>query len=130
MALKTGILSLSLGALLLGSTALAADTQAMHHASSPVAQDFRGPSRDNDRYRRPQPPSKSHGRYELKRVKKWVPGQYQQVWVANDCSNSSHRYIRQCEGGSYQRRWVPGHYEMVEEWVWVPASRGYGRRPA
>lgn len=134
MALKTGFFSLALGALLLGSTAQAAGAQAEHDASSVVAQDFRGSSQgwgsqgDRDYRRAPPAPSNQNGRYELRQVQKWVAGRYQQVWVAQDCSDQSRRYIKKCEPGRYEQRWVPGHYEQVEEWVWVPAPRrGYRR---
>ena len=62
-------------------------------------------------------------------MQQWVAGRYEQVWVAQDCSDRSRRYIRKCEEGRYEQRWVPGHYEQVEQWVWVPAPRrgGYGR---
>lgn len=122
MALKTGLFSLALGALLLGSTAQAADARTEHDASSVVAQDFRGP-------RYGHPTSNRSGRYELQMVTKWVAGRYEQVWVAEDCSDRSRRYIMKCQEGHYEQRWVPGHYEKVQEWVWVPAPR-HGYRPA
>jgi hypothetical protein len=134
MALKTGLFSLALGALLLGSTAQASDALAEHDASSVVAQDFRGPRYgqgghdDRGSWRAP-PTSNRNGRYELQMVKKWVAGRYDQVWVAQDCSDRSRRYIMKCQEGHYEQRWVPGRYEKVQEWVWVPAPR-HGYRPA
>lgn len=122
MALKTGLFSLALGALLLGSTAQAADALGEHDASSVVAQGFRG-----SRYGHPS--SNRNGRYELQMVKKWVAGRYEQVWVPQDCSDRSRRYIMKCQQGHYEQRWVPGHYEKVQEWVWVSAPRR-GHRPA
>jgi hypothetical protein len=136
MALKTGFFSLALGALLLGSTAQAADAWAEHDASPVVTQDFRGNGQDwgsqgKREYRRaPAPPSHQNGRYELRQVQKWVEGRYDQVWVAQDCREGSRRYIKKCEPGRYEQRWVPGHYEQVEEWVWVPAPRRGGYRRA
>jgi hypothetical protein len=70
-----------------------------------------------------------NGRYELRTVQKWVAGRYEQVWVPQDCSDRSRRYIMKCQEGRYEQRWVPGHYEKVQEWVWVPAPRR-GYRPA
>ncbi|MDY7225893.1 hypothetical protein [Hyalangium rubrum] len=130
MALKTGFFSLALGALLLGSTAQAADAQAEHSASGVGAQtqSLRGSHGNGNRYRnpRPSPPANQQGRYELKVVQKWVPARYEQVWVPQECKYKPRRNTTKCEGGYYEQRQVPGHYEQVEEWVWVPASR-YGR---
>jgi hypothetical protein len=132
MALKTGFFSLALGALLLGSTAQAADAQAEHDASSVVAQDFRGPGWGNGSNgghdNRRTPPPNQNGRYELRMVKKWVEGRYEQVWVPEDCRGGSRRYVRKCEGGHYAQKWVPGRYEQLEQWVWVPAPRHGGYR--
>jgi hypothetical protein len=131
MALKNGIFSLALGALLFGLTAQAQDA---HDASSVDAQEqgFRGspqaPSYSSGRNRMPQPRPQPNrqGRYELKQVKQWVPARYEQVWVGQDCSDRSHRYVTRCEPGHYEQRKVPGHYETMEEWVWVPApQRGH-----
>jgi hypothetical protein len=139
MALKTGFFSLALCALLLGTTAQAAGIQGEHDASSVVAQDFRGgsgpawgtPSNTYDSRRTPPPPpARQNGRYELRQVQKWVAGHYAQVWVGQDCSDQSRRYIRKCEPGHYEQRWVPGHYEQAEEWVWVPGVRRGGYRRA
>ncbi|WP_224247319.1 hypothetical protein [Hyalangium gracile] len=150
MDLKTGIFSLAVGTLLLGSAARAEDT---HLATAPEVQTqaLRGGSEHTyswgqegssqaavaptqqfayngqDR-RRPQPPAprKEQGRYELKRVQQWVPGRYEQVWVKKDCRFVAPGYS--CPG-NYERQWVPGHYETVEQWVWVPAPRrGQGPR--
>ncbi|SET57510.1 hypothetical protein [Stigmatella erecta] len=121
MALKTGLSLLALGALFLGSAAHAAP-QASQHAASPATQS------QHLRGRRPQPapPANAQGRYELKSVKQWVPGYTEKVWVQRECRHSQHRRGERCEGGYYQQRQVPGHYETVEEWVWVPAP---SRRP-
>jgi hypothetical protein len=135
MALKTGIFSLALGALLLGSTAQADDTQqfqAPQNDDTQVqAQGFRGGdnqpySRDNSngRYRRmpqPQPPQNQQGRYELKLMQQWTAGRYEQVWVPQDCRYQPRRGGTKCRDGYYDRQWVAAHYETVEQWVWVPA---------
>lgn len=154
MDLKTGIFSLAVGSLLLGSAARADDTQ--HLASAPAVQtqtlrpgSEKGSSwnqqsgsqaydvsyqqyasNSNGSYRRaPQPPAprNQQGRYELKRVQQFIPGRYEQVWVKQEC-----RFIRRgdtCPAGYYDQKWVPGHYETVEQWVWVPAQqRGPGSR--
>lgn len=133
MALKNGFFSLALGALLLGSTAQAADLQAEHAASSVEAQsqNFRGgyppPGNSGSRYRnpRPAPPANQQGRYELKLVKKWIPARYEQAWIPQECKYKPRRNQTKCVGGYYEQKLVPGHYEQVEEWVWVPA-RGNG----
>lgn len=139
MALKTGIFSLALGALLLGSTARADDTlqlqasqnglevqvQGLHSGTGPTYAWGNGGQRyyrDGRWYRHsPQPsPRNDHGRYELKYVQQWVPGGYEQVWVPQDCRSRPRWGRAQCTGGYYRQQWVEGHYESVEQWVWVP----------
>lgn len=96
---------------------------------------------DADCGHRPPPgqPSQS-GRYELRSVQRWVVGQYQEVWVPQRCEwrgprhrhHPVHSHHLKCRGGYYQRRWTPGYYQTVQEWVWVPypqpqyAPSGYG----
>jgi hypothetical protein len=147
MALKTGIFSLALGALLLGSTAQADDTQQFQDQQDDTqvqAQGFRGGDnqpRDNDdnrqygrgpdqdrgshgRYRRmpqPQPPQNQQGRYELKLMQQWTAGRYEQVWVPQDCHYKPRWGASKCRDGYYDQQWVAAHYETVEQWVWVPA---------
>ncbi len=148
MALKTGIFSLALGTLLLGSNALADDNEFQHqHDGTEVqAQGYHGgydqPQRwDNDDSRRygrapiqvhvhtgacrhgeqPRPPQNQQGRYELKIVQQWVPGRYEQVWVPEQCHYKPRRGVTKCRGGYYEQRWVEGRYENVEQWVWVPS---------
>jgi hypothetical protein len=160
MALKTGISTLALGALLLGSAAQADDTQKTQAASQNEktqiqAQGFNGSvsvtwGNDNDRrdgrydndqyadrgsyqghdstrdYRhgpRPTPPRNQQGSYELRNVQQWVAGRYEQVWVPQDCRSHGRSGRSKCTGGYYDQRWVEGHYETVQQWVWVP-SRG------
>lgn len=146
MDLKTGIFSLALGTLLLGSAARADGA----HWASPIntpqvraqgSQTVYGPTysygrgdgqaqnryydRDHDRwYRRtpqPQAPYHQQGRYELKYAQQWVPGSYQQVWVPESCSYRPRWGTQQCTQGHYDQQWVNGHYESVEQWVWVRA---------
>jgi hypothetical protein len=147
MALKTGIFSLALGALLLGSTAQADDNQfqTQHYGDEQAeSQGFRGGYRqdgrwnDHDReYGRPvyghthgsdcyhgaQPvaPQNQQGRYELRLVQQWVPGRYEQVWVPQDCRYKPRWGTTKCRGGYYDQRWVEGHYQTAEQWVWVPS---------
>ena len=156
MDLKTGIFSLALGALLLGSTARADDTQqlqAPHNADAQVqSQGFRGTQtyswgnnnggdRRNDRlpfedrrpdgryyHRTPQPPAPrdQRGSYQLKLVEQYVPGHNEQVWVPQDCGYGSRRGPAQCRGGYYAQQWVADHYETTEQWVWVSTGWGSG----
>jgi hypothetical protein len=146
MALKNGIFTLALGALLVGTVAQADDTQTQQNFASDSdvqAQGLHGgygqpyhwdddDHRDRG-YRRehvhssrcnhgpqPTPPHNQQGRYELKLVQKWVPGYYQQVWVPQDCRYKPRRHVTKCTGGYYEQQWVPGRYETVEQWVWVP----------
>ncbi len=69
-----------------------------------------------------------HGRYERRMVSRWVQGRYESVWVPETCEarGSHHRYHYRpkfCVAAHYEQRWVPGHYEQVQDWVWVPAYR-------
>jgi hypothetical protein len=125
MALKTGIFSLALGALLLGSTAQADDTQIqLQWGSNDTQAESQGVHGGYGRghYRpQPAPPRNQQGRYELKLVQQWVAGRYEQVWVPEQCSYKPYRRAQQCRPGYYDRRWVAGHYETVEQWVWVPS---------
>lgn len=66
------------------------------------------------------------GRYELRTIQRWVPGQYQQVWVPEQCTT---RYMQRgwyraaanvCVPGHYDQQWQPGHSESAQQWVWVP----------
>jgi hypothetical protein len=81
------------------------------------------------------------GRYELQNVQRWVDGQYQQYWVEPRCRTVTRdrdhrhghgrRWGRErtktvCTEGYYATRFVPGHYETVQEWVWVPYSPRFG----
>ena len=147
MALKTGIFSLALGALLLGTTAMADDdqfqTQQDFGDEQVESQGFRGGYRRDDRWNdhdrqygrpvyghvhshdcrhgaQPVPPQNQQGHYELRQVQQWVPGRYEQVWVPQDCRYRPRRGTTQCRGGYYEQRWVEGYYQTAEQWVWVP----------
>lgn len=89
----------------------------------------------------PQSPSypghrRRGGRYEQRPVQRWVEGRYQQVWVPEQCTTYSrgqggwrhngwrHGGRTVCRPGYYDQRWVPGHYQTVMQWVWVPYRGG------
>ena len=163
MALKTGIFSLALGALLLGTSAMADDNQfqAQQYGDDQAeSQGFRGGYRGDDRrddhrdgrwndhdrqYGRPAyghvhssdcrhgtqpaPPQNQQGRYELRQVQQWVPGRYEQVWVPQDCRYKPRWGTTKCRGGYYDQRWVEGHYQVAEQWVWVPYRWNRGTGP-
>jgi len=148
MALKTGISTLALGTLLLGSTAALADdtrgwtqtqggagwgiqvsvgntaasAQWHHDAHVHTGSCNHGPA--------PRPPPRQDGRYELRPVQRWVEGYYEQVWVPEQCTHKPRRNVTKCRGGYYDKQWVPGRYETVQEWVWVPAPRWGQHRAA
>jgi hypothetical protein len=139
MNLKTGIFSLALGTLLLGSTAMADDNQFQpqwnDNGTEAQAQGFHGGYDSNYRAPiqvhvhtgacrhgpRPTPPQHQQGRYELRTVQQWVAGRYEQVWVPEQCHYKPRRGVTKCRGGYYDQRWVDGHYQNVEQWVWVPS---------
>lgn len=66
------------------------------------------------------------GRYEQRVIQRWVPGQYQQVWVPEQCSTQyGHRgwyraAANVCIPAHYAQQWTPGHSESTQQWVWVP----------
>jgi hypothetical protein len=66
------------------------------------------------------------GRYESRTVNRWVPGRSVSVWVPESCSwrgggRHHHHRPKFCVAAHYEQRWVPAHYEQVQEMVWVPA---------
>ena len=67
------------------------------------------------------------GRYELRNVSRWVPGEWQQVWVNEVCTQRftgwrHHHRQTVCEPGHYENKFVSGRYEQQQDWVWVPAT--------
>ena len=56
---------------------------------------------------------RSSGRYEYRKIKEWIPGYHNRV--VNPC-------------GRVETRWVPGHYEIRTEKVWVSHGRSRSRR--
>lgn len=89
-----------------------------------------GPGLDDHRHA-PPPPVVRHGegRYELRTVRQWVSGRYEEVWVPGVCRENRHGRVR-CTSGYYDRRYVPGRYESVQQWVWVaPRDHDVPPRP-
>lgn len=77
------------------------------------------------------------GRYQLQNVQRWVEGRYEQYWVAPQCQTvrKDHKHGRGwghgrnrtvCTEGYYTSRFIPGHYETAQQWVWVPYSPRFG----
>lgn len=156
MALKTVIASLVLGSLLFSTTALADDNKSVKDWATQEANrrqggnDYRDDRRDDDRRDRrgggviqvhvhgdschhgpaPLPPPRARGRYELQTVSRYVEGGVERVWVPEVCKERYRRNARitKCTGGYYEERRVPGRYEQVQEWVWVPHSHDDGWR--
>jgi hypothetical protein len=131
MALKTGISTLALGALLFSSTTVLAQDfngqQGWHDADAPSQQwnDDHGVERNHGPI--PPPPAHERGRYELQTVQRWVPGHSERVWVPEQCRTG--RWGRShCQAGYYEQQWVAGRYEQLQEWVWVRAPRWGGHR--
>jgi hypothetical protein len=59
------------------------------------------------------------GGYAVRTVSRWVEGRYEQVWVPPTCHHRPFRHRKVCRGGYYEQQFRPGHYENVEERVWV-----------
>lgn len=74
-----------------------------------------------------------NGRYELQTRSRWVPGATTQVWVNGLCHRPPFSPVQICARGHYETRVLAGHYEQVQEWVWVSyggqfqGRRGRGR---
>ncbi len=72
---------------------------------------------------RPSAPAGQHGRYELRNTQKYVQGHYENVTV-QECREKRHGWRR----GTVCRpvttsQWIPGGFQTVQEWVWVPSHR-------
>lgn len=65
------------------------------------------------------------GRYELRNVQQWVPGQMTQVYVPGACVRSPSGFAQICSPGRYETRQGPGYYRTVQQWVWVPFDSGH-----
>lgn len=72
------------------------------------------------------------GRYEQRVIQHWVPAQYRQVWVPEQCSTQYRQrgWYRAasnvCIPAHYAQQWTPGHSESTQQWVWVPfGSHGH-----
>ncbi|MHB8874639.1 MAG: hypothetical protein ACYC8T_13200 [Myxococcaceae bacterium] len=65
------------------------------------------------------------GRYELRTVQTWVQASYEEVWVPRTCTVRPFRHRVVCTGGFYEQQLQPGHFENVQEYVWVPDYRPY-----
>jgi hypothetical protein len=104
------LLSLALAALCFAPAAAFADGRFGHRATSPQV------------HVPPPPPvdSRAHGRYELRPVSQWVEGHWMQSWVPEQCVRMGRRGRLKCTPAHHTRQWVPGHYQQVEQWVWVP----------
>lgn len=74
----------------------------------------------------PQPPpsSQASGRYEVRTVQQWVEGRWVRDYVPETCVSKGRRGRKmKCRGAHYVDRWVPGYYDNVQQWVWVPNTR-------
>ena len=52
--------------------------------------------------------------------------------MPQDCRYRPRWGTTQCTEGHYDQQWVEGHYQQVEQWVWVPQHwhQGGWRSPA
>lgn len=119
MDLKRTLLTLITGASLMAPVAVFAD-----YDGDRYERDHRHGSSCNHGPAPLPPPYEQRGRYEIRTVRTWVEGQWVRDWVPDRCVEKRHGRIK-CKGGHYVDRWVPGRYELLEKWVWVP----YAPRP-
>ena len=128
MGMKTMLLSAAL-AVSLFSTAAAAQSA---YAPAPPAGTAYGVTYGNGNYRSGYDRDGDgdvdrrdrRGRYELRSVQQWVPGATRQVYVAGFCHRSPSGFAQICSPGRYETQQDPGYYTTVQQWVWVPYSRG------
>ena len=66
------------------------------------------------------------GRYELRNTQQWIPDRYEQVTV-QQCTEGrrghgrwNHHFVAQRCYPVTQSRLIPGYYQPVQEWVFVP----------
>jgi hypothetical protein len=83
----------------------------------------------------PAPAARPGGRYELRDTQRWIPERYEQVTV-QECRQPRHgnwnRHAKHCWPVTTTRL-VPGYYQTVQEWVWVPHyphHRQYSQYPS
>ena len=68
-------------------------------------------------------PAGQHGNYELRNTQRFVAGHYENVTV-QECREKRHGWRRDTICRPVVRsQWVPGSYQTVQEWVWVPSHR-------
>lgn len=84
---------------------------------------------DHDgRYHPAQPVARPGGHYELRTVQQWVEGRWVEDFVPESCRHiykgRHHKYKKTvCEPARTVSRFEEGHYENVQQWVFVPAPR-------
>ena len=69
--------------------------------------------------------NRGRGQYVLQNVQRWVSGGTQQIWVNGFCHRPPFSPVQICTQGHYETRELPGHYETVQQWVWVPRHDGH-----
>jgi len=70
-------------------------------------------------HRRPEMPAfRAGGHYEWRVVSQWVEARYDQVYVPPRCT-LMYGVRNVCTAPTYRQVYRPGHYENVEQWVWV-----------
>ncbi|MBK7864972.1 MAG: hypothetical protein IPJ65_41515 [Archangiaceae bacterium] len=129
--MKTTLLAGSLALSLFSTAALADDCD--RGAPQPPPGAAYGVGHQDPTFR--QGELRSHrgpGAYQLQTTQRWVQGGTQQYWVNGFCHRPPFSPVRVCTAGHYETRQLPGHYENVQQWVWVPRhegrdGRGYGR---
>jgi hypothetical protein len=76
--------------------------------------------------------NQADGRYEMQSTQQWIPASYQQVAVERCHEGRRHGWgnRRECRT-EYENRLVPGHYQTVQQWVWVPRyNQHYSQYPS
>ncbi|MBX5481098.1 MAG: hypothetical protein IRZ16_04500 [Myxococcaceae bacterium] len=120
MDLKRKILGVAMAAAMFVPAAAFAHDWGVHHHSASCTHG-------------PMPAARPGGHYEVRTVQTWVDGRWVQDYVPERCvtrhkGRHGRRTVTSCTPAHYMKRWVDGHYENREEWVFVPdpvPSRAY-----
>ncbi len=129
--MKTNLIGLAVSAMALTSFSAFADHDDDDGVEVSVGWDDPNPApcdHDASPVIAPQPAARADGRYELRQTQNWIPARYEQVTV-QQCREHHHGGWHH-EGREHcypvtETRLIPGYYQTVQQWVWVPIYPQY-----